>query len=181
MKLKRSALIIQKATRLWITCRNQVVSVAGHRASNTYLDDAAERQKFDNSIAEIGTTCQTMVEIGLETKAAGLIQMAWLNYKTRKSLYTRSFAATKIQSHFRGWILRRNFLIQKEAAIQIQSYIRCLRCWRLFQQYRFETKSAILVQTCVRSWIAWRRFRTLRSSAVVIQVSFCKALLWLSS
>ncbi|KAL5773413.1 hypothetical protein ACOSP7_013002 [Xanthoceras sorbifolium] len=176
IKLKRSVLLIQQATRLWITLRRQVVSITIHGAcSPNLLIGASDGQKCDHSIAEFEKTqlmFQKKVETDLEIEAAVMIQFAWMNFISRKSLRKKCFAATKIQSYFRGWLLRRRILDQKQAAIQIQSNFRCLRCWRDFQHYKIATKSAIFIQSYIRGWIAWRRARKLKYLAVVIQKHF---------
>ncbi|KAK3188356.1 hypothetical protein Dsin_027917 [Dipteronia sinensis] len=173
VKLKRSVLLIQQATRLWITRIHQVGSNTIHGASSPdILNGATDGEKFDHGITEFEKAplmCQKKVETDLETEAAVSIQFAWLNFKSRKSLRKKCFAATKIQSHFRGWLLRRRFLDQRRAAIQIQNDFRCLRCWREFQQYKTATKSAILIQSYMRGWIARRRAQRLKYLVVVIQ------------
>ncbi|KAI9198577.1 hypothetical protein LWI28_028033 [Acer negundo] len=173
VKLKRSVLLIQQATRLWITRIHQVGSNTIHGASSPdILNGATDGEKFDHGITEFEKApllCQNKVETDLETEAAVSIQFAWLNFKSRKSLREKCFAATKIQSHFRGWLLRRRFLDQRRAAIQIQNDFRFLRCWREFQQYKTATKSAIVIQSYMRGWIARRRARRLKYLVVVIQ------------
>ncbi|TXG47055.1 hypothetical protein EZV62_026349 [Acer yangbiense] len=173
VKLKQSVLLIQQATRLWITRIHQVGSNTIHGASSPdILNGTTDGEKFDHGITEFEKApllCQKKVETDLETEAAVSIQFAWLNFKSRKSLREKCFAATKIQSHFRGWLLRRRFLDQRRAAIQIQNDFRCLRCWREFQQYKTATKSAIVIQSYMRGWIARRRARRLKYLVVVIQ------------
>ncbi|KAG8482084.1 hypothetical protein CXB51_027074 [Gossypium anomalum] len=86
-----------------------------------------------------------------------------------RSLQNQTFAATKIQSHFRGWQLRRSFVNQKQAIIAIQSKLRQLKCSNVFQQYKMAARSAIIIQSCVRRWIAQRRALRCRYLTVAIQ------------
>ncbi|KHG16959.1 Abnormal spindle-like microcephaly-associated protein [Gossypium arboreum] len=86
-----------------------------------------------------------------------------------RSLQNQTFAATKIQSHFRGWQLRRSFVKQKQAIIAIQSKLRQLKCSNAFQQYKMAARSAIIIQSCVRRWIAQRRALRCRYLTVAIQ------------
>ncbi|KAA3478798.1 abnormal spindle-like microcephaly-associated protein-like protein isoform X1 [Gossypium australe] len=86
-----------------------------------------------------------------------------------RSLQNQTFAATKIQSHFRGWQLRRSFVKQKQAIIAIQSKLRQLKCSSAFQQYKMAARSAIIIQSCVRRWIAQRRALRCRYLTVAIQ------------
>ncbi|KAL1076224.1 hypothetical protein V6Z11_D10G015500 [Gossypium hirsutum] len=86
-----------------------------------------------------------------------------------RSLQNQTFAATNIQSHFRGWQLRRSFVKQKQAIIAIQSKLRQLKCSNAFQQYKMAARSAIIIQSCVRRWIAQRRALRCRYLTVAIQ------------
>ncbi|GMI93317.1 hypothetical protein like AT4G21820 [Hibiscus trionum] len=86
-----------------------------------------------------------------------------------RSLQNQTFAATKIQSHFRGWQLRRSFIKQKQAIIAIQSNFRRLKCLSALQQYKIAARSAIIIQSCVRGWIAQRKAWKHRHLIVVIQ------------
>ena len=97
-------------------------------------------------------------------------QIAWKEFVCR-SLQNQTFAATKIQSHFRGWQLRRSFMKQKQAIIKIQSNFRRLKCLSAFQQYKTAAKSAIIIQSYVRGWITQRQAWRYRYLIVVIQVS----------
>ncbi|TYJ12925.1 hypothetical protein E1A91_A10G014700v1 [Gossypium mustelinum] len=67
-----------------------------------------------------------------ETEAASRIQIAWKNFVCRY-LQKQTYAATKIQSHYRAWQLRRSFIKQKQEIIKIQSNFRRLKCWWAFQ------------------------------------------------
>ncbi|KAK0577950.1 hypothetical protein LWI29_002761 [Acer saccharum] len=183
VKLKQSVLLIQQATRLWITRIHQVGSNTIHGASSPdILNGATDGEKFDHGITEFEKApllCQKKVETDLETEAAVSIQFAWLNFKSRKSLREKCFAATKIQSHFRGWLLRRRFLDQRRAAIQIQN--ECFaatkiqshfRGWLLRRRFLDQRRAAIQIQNdfrCLRCWREFQQYKTATKSAIVIQ------------
>ncbi|KAE8728682.1 HSP20-like chaperones superfamily protein [Hibiscus syriacus] len=86
-----------------------------------------------------------------------------------RSLQKQTFAATKIQSHFRGWQLRSSFIKQKQAILPIQSNFRRLKCLSAFQQYKIAARSAIDIQSSVRGWIARTEYWKHRYLIVVIQ------------
>lgn len=175
-KLKRSVVLIQRATRTWISHRHQVKNMNNQGVSTPYLvSDAMDVQTCVPSILEIEKTpfmCQEKDDRELETEAALKIQLAWRNFTSNKSLHKKCVAATKIQSHFRGWQSRQRFLILKQATIKIQSHFRCLSCQRAFHENKVATRSAILMQSCIRGWLARRQASRFRCFIVNIQVSF---------
>ncbi|CAL5344527.1 unnamed protein product [Camellia sinensis] len=57
-------------------------------------------------------------------------------------------------SHCRGWLIRKEIVVQKEAVIKIQSAFRCIQCQKLFDCYRH---AAPEIQRFVRGQIARRR------------------------
>lgn len=59
-----------------------------------------------------------------------------------------------IQSHCRGWLTRRDLLLQRKAVIKIQNAFQCVKCWKAFQCYRY---AAIDIQRFVRGQITRNR------------------------
>ena len=86
-------------------------------------------------------------------------------------LQNQHFAATKIQSHFRRWLLRRGFQSQKQATLKIQSNFRMSRCLKMYQQHKALNKSATTIQSFVRRRICYREACKRKHLIVVIQVS----------
>ncbi|XWS15589.1 hypothetical protein CRYUN_Cryun34aG0013700 [Craigia yunnanensis] len=117
--------------------------------------------KQKQAITKIQSNCRRL-------KSWKAFQIAWKEFVCR-SLQNQTFAATKIQSHFRGWQLRRSFMKQKQAIIKIQSNFRRLKCLSAFQEYKTAAKSAIIIQSYVRGWIAQRQAWRYRYLIVVIQ------------
>lgn len=99
------------------------------------------------------------------------IQLAWKEFLASDYRHTRCSAASTIQSHTRGWLLKRRFLNLKQAALKIQSVLRSLRYLKDFHEYCTATKSAIIVQSHVRGCIARRGACQRRICILVIQVS----------
>ncbi|KAJ4703151.1 Abnormal spindle-like microcephaly-associated protein-like [Melia azedarach] len=179
VKLKRSVLIIQRATRLWMSHRHQTERVVGS-CTPDILGGATDVQDCVHSFSEIDKSplmCQENGESHLELQAAFKIQFAWRNFISSRFLQKNCFAATRIQSyfrevpwkprclivmiqrHFRGWLIRRDFLLQRESAKKIQSAVRSLNCWRAFHSQKH---AATEVQRFVRGQII--RSRLLGSS-----------------
>ncbi|KAL0012367.1 hypothetical protein SO802_007475 [Lithocarpus litseifolius] len=170
VKLKRSVLLIQQAARNWINNRHHGGNIVtcdvttlvqvnaaivvqkysrGWLARSRYIHEVAQLEKASNLCNEKGAS-------DLQTKAAVKIQLAWKNLIVCRSLHNQHFAATKIQSHFLGWLSRRRFLNERQATIKIQSNFRMKRCWRAYQQYKIAAFSTTLIQSYVRGWIARR-------------------------
>jgi len=152
VKLRRDVMLIQKATRIWIRQR--------HKSDCVSNLDVSTLDIVNPAIAS--STCQFD---GLTVQ---------LSSKTiiSRSIHEQQLAATKIRSHFQGWLLRRTFLIRKQAIMKIQSNYRCLRCRRAFQQFSIAKKSAIVIQSCVRGWIVRRKVGRYRYLIGVLQVSY---------
>ena len=95
--------------------------------------------------------CFRCLELSLFLCSVSKLQRWWRSLLMRK-LRTRS--SIIIQSHIRGWLERREILLQKEAVIKIQSAFRCTQCWKFFHCHRH---AAIEIQRFVRGQIArWR-------------------------
>lgn len=85
--------------------------------------------------------------------------------------FCKHLAATQIQSYFRGWLLRRQFLSLRRATIVIQKNIRMLRSWKEYKHYKNGVKSALVIQSSVRGWIARREGHRHRRLVIQVQVS----------
>lgn len=182
IKVRRSILLIQKATRIWLARR--------YREQKRINHDASTPDQMNNNIAipennhgwKVRTSCDNrnsqMVKASallkekglrdLEVEAAVKIQLSWKKFTFYK-VHNQNLSATKIQSYFRGWLVRKRFLNQKLAITRIQSDYRCLRCLRTFQQYKSQVRSAILIQSHVRGWFARKEAQRYKYFIIVIQ------------
>jgi abnormal spindle-like microcephaly-associated protein len=167
-------MLIQKATRIWIRQRHKSDCVGNLDVSTLDIVNAAIAvQKFIRGWAARSRYKDVQLE-----KASSTCQFdgltVQLSSKTiiSRSIHEQQLAATKIQIHFQGWLLRRTFLIRKQAIMKIQSNYRCLRCRRAFQQFCIAKKSAIVIQSCVRGWIVRRKVGRYRYLIGVLQVSY---------
>ncbi|KAL6657953.1 hypothetical protein ACP70R_005733 [Stipagrostis hirtigluma subsp. patula] len=84
-----------------------------------------------------------------ETVAAQTIQFAYRRFLHNK--YLRISAAIKIQSFWRGLLVRKCFTRQIQAIVAIQTVTRQILCHRAFQQHRL---AAVLIQRVARGWLA---------------------------
>ncbi|TYG65530.1 hypothetical protein ES288_D06G193400v1 [Gossypium darwinii] len=119
---------------------------------------------FQNAWKEF--ICRTLQN---QTLAATRIQSHFRGWQLRRNFMKKKQAIIKIQSHFRGWQLRRNCMKKKQAIIKIQSNFRLQKCLRAFQQYKNANRSAIIIQSFVRGWMARREARRYRFLVVMIQ------------
>ncbi|TYG97164.1 hypothetical protein ES288_A10G015800v1 [Gossypium darwinii] len=97
-----------------------------------------------------------------ETEAASRIQIAWKNFVCRY-LQKQTYAATKIQSHYRAWQLRRSFIKQKQEIIKIQSNFRRLK------SLQNQTFAATKIQSHFRGWQLRRSFVKQKQAIIAIQ------------
>lgn len=156
----KAAIIIQKCVRGWMV-RSQ--SILGHAP----IDNAS-------------LMCQKKGLSNSEIDAATRIQTAWKNFVSR-SRYKQTYAATKIQSHYRGWQLRRSFMKQKQAITKIQSNFRRMKCWRAFQiawkefvckSLQNQTFAATKIQSHFRGWQLRRGFMKQKQAIIKVQSNF---------
>ncbi|OMO64877.1 IQ motif, EF-hand binding site [Corchorus olitorius] len=144
----KAATVIQKHARGWMVRSRKILGPA--------------------QVVNASVMCQGKGLRNSEIEAATMIQIAWKKFVCR-SLQNQTFAATKIQSHFRGWQLRRIFVKQKQAIIKLQSNFRRLRCLSAFHYCKTVARSAIIIQSHVRGWIAQRKARRYGYLIVMIQ------------
>ncbi|MFS7934043.1 putative IQ motif, EF-hand binding, calponin domain, armadillo-like helical, CH domain superfamily [Helianthus anomalus] len=97
----------------------------------------------------------------LEIKAAITIQCHTRRWIARQVAYRCKRSIVLIQRFCRGWLTRRGFLLQKEAATRIQRALRSLKCFKEFNSHK---KAAIVIQRFVKGWII--RKRLLESDAI---------------
>ncbi|KAL1334639.1 hypothetical protein AAHE18_11G191700 [Arachis hypogaea] len=184
VKLKRSAKLIQQAVRSWLYCRHQqgcsrcpsvrtldpVTAaitiqkfVRGWMARYRYIFELDLKEKAMN-------LAQQNITLDLHTNAAVTIQLAWKNYRCCKSTCQKQhLLATKIQSNFRRWFLRKRFLNHVKATIKVQSYFRMWRCVKALQHLKVTSRAATFIQAFLRGWIARKEACARKNHIVDIQ------------
>ncbi|XP_042029606.1 abnormal spindle-like microcephaly-associated protein homolog [Salvia splendens] len=136
VNLRRSAIVIQHAVRVWLG--------QSHYKARTICN------KADN----------------LRTTAALTIQNFWKYYMIRRSVHGQHIAATNIQSHYRGWLMRRSFAHKKQAIIAIQS------SWKGYiikKSIRRQHLAATNIQIHYRGWLMRKNFACKKQATRVIQ------------
>ncbi|CAA2992467.1 abnormal spindle-like microcephaly-associated homolog isoform X2 [Olea europaea subsp. europaea] len=188
--LKRSIIIIQRATRAWISWRRcsrgaicKDLSTPGHVNAVTVIQRCIRgwnaRSVIDRRVNEKRNASGMSKENG-ETDlciiAAFTIQNAWQNFTSRKFIQSQNCAATKIQSYYRGWLMRKHFANKKQAIVTIQNIFKHLKLKRDFNLHRKQYKSAIIIQSHARGWMA-RKFFYMQKSLIVVMQNCCRG--WL--
>ncbi|KAI3456438.1 hypothetical protein Pfo_013101 [Paulownia fortunei] len=190
VNLKKSITVIQQAIRTWIAQRHYKASTISSQMHNPDLINAATviqscirgrrvRSVYAQrvTIKEKGSVMSEEDRVDdLQTKAAIIIQHSWKEYALSKSIRSQHFAATKIQSHYRCWLMRKSFACKKRAIRTIQRSFWSSRSRRDFQIHREENISAIIIQSHVRGWMARRQACREKNIFIRIQ-SFCRG--WL--
>ncbi|KAH9665080.1 Myosin-17 [Citrus sinensis] len=77
-------------------------------------------------------------------------------------------AARKIQRQTRTYIARKEFILLRNAAVILQSFLRGEMARKLYEQLRREA-AALKIQTNFRAYVAQRSYLTVRSSAMILQ------------
>lgn len=185
VKLKKSALLIQRVARNWITrrCNSRSIVTSDLFALDLvnasiviqkYLRGWLARSRYNHEVVQIEKPFPLHQEKGandLPVDSVAKIQFALTNSIICDPLQNQQCAATQIQSHFRGWLLRRRFQIQRQAILKIQSNFRMSRCLKAYQQYILLVKSATIIQSFVRRWICHKEACRRKHLIVTIQVN----------
>ncbi|XP_059292899.1 uncharacterized protein LOC132046322 isoform X3 [Lycium ferocissimum] len=167
LKLRRSVIIIQRAARDCISRKHVTGNALPQDLSTpTFIDAAIVIQKCIRGWIARSSLVNTQQSPEVPKECEDYIQHI-----------NAEVTATKIQSHYRGWLMRKNFVYQKQAAIKIQSIFRSARCLREFHSYKQETLSVITIQAYIRKWMAKRDFYRHKSQIILIQ-SHCRG--WLT-
>ncbi|KAE8664467.1 Binding,calmodulin binding [Hibiscus syriacus] len=193
VNLRRSVLLIQRSARSWIAQRPDTSCPDLVKAAIAITK--CFRGRVVRSIQIIENDSLKGQEKGLrncETEAATRIQIAWKNFVCRY-LHKQTSAATKIQSHFRGWLLRRSFMKQKQAIIRIQKTLPWLACkegafaangccnkdpesdtrhcrgWLVRKELLSERDAAIKIQRAIRCVLCQKTFHFQKLAAIEIQ------------
>uniref|UniRef100_A0A0D9VLR8 Myosin motor domain-containing protein n=1 Tax=Leersia perrieri TaxID=77586 RepID=A0A0D9VLR8_9ORYZ len=102
--------------------------------------------------------------------AARHIQSRFRTFITRKEFVKTRAASISVQAYCRGCLARKMYMVRREtaAAIIVQKYV---RRWRLHRTYQQARSAALLIQSCIRGFIARRYFSVIREqkAALVIQ------------
>ncbi|XVE51131.1 hypothetical protein DITRI_Ditri02bG0014400 [Diplodiscus trichospermus] len=186
LNLKRSVLLIQQAARIWIAKRHEAscpdlvkAAIVIQKCVRRWMVRLRDILGHSN-VKSASLKCQEKGLHNSETEAATRIQIAWKNFVCR-SLYKQTYAATKIQSHYRAWRLRSSFIKQKQAITKIQSHFRRLKRWRSFQiawkefvcrSLQNQTFAATKIQSHFRGWQLRRSFMKQKQAIVKIQSNF---------
>ncbi|KAF9587804.1 hypothetical protein IFM89_005679 [Coptis chinensis] len=166
--LRKSVLLIQRAARTWITRRRHSEPKSSLESLALSVQTAAMSRYHDmlDQLQESGLIHGEMV-INNRITTIFTYVLAWTRW--RNFIIRKCIAAIKIQSHWRAWLTRRNFLRQKKAVLVVQSAIRSFKCWTNLQQCRTETKSAIIIQSRFRGLLCRREANRRRGPIILIQ------------
>ncbi|CAK9327330.1 unnamed protein product [Citrullus colocynthis] len=166
LTLQRSAICIQRATRNWMIRKHQISR------------EVASLDRHDSAVPHLKITSipDGEMRISDQIKEASEFQIVSeecpiLNEDVvvSEAFCNEHLAAIQIQSHFRGGLLRRQFLSLRIAAVVIQKNIRMLRCWKECRHYKNVVTSATVIQSSVRGWIARREGHRQRHLIVLAQ------------
>ncbi|KAL3820693.1 hypothetical protein ACJIZ3_006598 [Penstemon smallii] len=166
-KMKKSIIIIQKATRDWISKRYDKGGTLGYQVHNPDLVNAAiviqscirgwtVRSVFIQRFTSKrrGLSRRDLIN-RVENASAIVIQShvrGWMGRKIafgvkQTFILGQHSAATKIQSHYRGWLMRKSFACHMQA----------IRMSRRDLIHRVESASAVVIQSHVRGWMARKK------------------------
>ncbi|KAI3948811.1 hypothetical protein MKX01_022225 [Papaver californicum] len=161
LKIKAATSFLQTVFRAWLGVKsaghyNKLNAISHHQLSSENHKHPIIFRRYLNFMVERNSFIRLKESVLL------------IQCTARKWIRQRS-AATKIQSHWRGWCMRREFLHLKKAVIKIQSGFRCLKAWRNYKQY---SSAATKIQSHWRGWSLRREFLHLKKAVIKIQCGF---------
>ncbi|PPS08516.1 hypothetical protein GOBAR_AA12142 [Gossypium barbadense] len=187
LKMMKAICLVQTVVRTWLTVKkntkiNKFCSASGQEFRSGIRSFRGWMVRSYHILGHACTEnaslkCQVKGLNNSEIEAATRIQIAWKNFLHR-SLHKRTYAATKIQSYYRGWRLRMRFMKQKQAITKIQSNFRRLKCWRAFQNawkeficrtLQNQTLAATRIQSHFRGLQSRRNFMKKKQAIIKIQ------------
>ncbi|XP_009472704.1 PREDICTED: abnormal spindle-like microcephaly-associated protein, partial [Nipponia nippon] len=100
------------------------------------------------------------------------IQAGFRGMKTRRFIRTRSESAELIQRRFRTFLIRKDFLSMKTAAVVIQRKYRATKLAKIQRQkYLSLLKAAIIIQSVYRGFVVRKKMQQMHQAATVIQAT----------
>ncbi|GER37137.1 myosin XI [Striga asiatica] len=145
------------------------------------------RRTFDEFLLRFGVLAPEVLDGNIDDKAACLVILDKMGLKGYQLGKTKVFlragqmaeldarraevlgnAARTIQRQIRTYIARKDFVVLRRAAIQLQSCWRAISALNLYEQLRQEA-AAIKIQKNFRCYIARVSYSTLQNSAIIVQ------------
>ncbi|XP_018114141.1 abnormal spindle-like microcephaly-associated protein homolog isoform X2 [Xenopus laevis] len=105
--------------------------------------------------------------------SAIILQAAYRGYTLRKSIMIQRFAAIRIQTAFRSCRIRGNYLRIKQSVVTIQRWYRCKTAGRK-ERERFlcSQRAIVTIQSAYRGWVTRKQVKVWNTAAVCVQSAF---------
>uniref|UniRef100_A0A7N0TP12 Calponin-homology (CH) domain-containing protein n=1 Tax=Kalanchoe fedtschenkoi TaxID=63787 RepID=A0A7N0TP12_KALFE len=160
---KRSALLIQRAVRSWISRRKsrRAAQIAATTLQCHFRRWLVKKRFCNEKQAAIAIQRNfrqfrswKALQLKITTRAATIIQSQYRAWCSQRDFRRRRHHVIIIQSHARGWLARRRFLKERKSAVKIQNL---WRDHRMIVKYNCYRQAAIEIQCHVRGWISRKR------------------------
>ncbi|XP_057811262.1 uncharacterized protein LOC131025484 [Salvia miltiorrhiza] len=179
VNLRKSIVVVQQAIRGWLARSHYKARTISNEAFNIdligfapviqscNLGQGAPSVHAQRTLIEKVSAAQVEDRAdNLRTTAALTIQNFWKDYIIRKSMCCQHIAATKIQSHYRGWLMRKSFAHKKQAIRAIQN------SWKdyiVIKYIRRQHLAATKIQSHYRGWLMRKNFACKKQAIRTIQ------------
>ncbi|XP_076959429.1 uncharacterized protein LOC143635490 [Bidens hawaiensis] len=179
-RIKNTISFLQAVIRVWVMVKNTSVtakfntikiqeeSYDGRKPSKSfsrYLIDRYAFIKLKRSVVAIQRAIRHWIAQKHQTDAAIMIQKCIRGHAAR-SAYVQQSTATRIQACYRGWILRKSFLHQKQAAVKIQNHYRGHKSRNSFL---YKKQAATVIQNYYCGLVVRKNFLNQKQAATKIQ------------
>lgn len=163
VNLKKSTIAIQQSIRAWLAQSHYKVRTISNETQKTNLigemapSICAQRETLKEKEDRVDD---------LQSAAALTIQFFWKDYIISKSMSSQHIAATKIQSHYRGWLMKKSFACKRQAIRAIQN------SWKEYtvrKSIQIQQVAATKIQSCYRGCLMRRSFAVRMQAIRTIQ------------
>ncbi|GFY64101.1 abnormal spindle-like microcephaly-associated protein homolog [Trichonephila inaurata madagascariensis] len=179
-KQKNAAVRIQSAFKCYITkkkfliLKSSVIKIQKYYRGYKLM--CSDQHKF--SLMQVGfmrlqaqfRANKARIKFREQKRAAIVIQSAFRSYINKKNYVTLKMCVIKIQQYYRGYKLmcseKQKYLLQINGFIKLQAQFRAYKAKKEFCQQK---KAAVTIQKTFRGYIVKKRFLALKSSVTKIQ------------
>ncbi|XP_030062606.1 LOW QUALITY PROTEIN: abnormal spindle-like microcephaly-associated protein [Microcaecilia unicolor] len=166
--------LVRKQVRLW---RKSVAVIQFHFRMRKRKNSC---RSINSSVHTIQKNCESKQQVCdrqeflIMKRSAICLQAAYRSYRVRKALKHHHCAVVKIQTVFRGHVMKKKYLTIRQACIKIQKWYKsCKISHNIRASFLRKRSAAVTIQRAFRHWVVQRQHQK-HTAAILIQSTFRK-------
>nr|XP_033772299.1 abnormal spindle-like microcephaly-associated protein [Geotrypetes seraphini] len=166
--------LVRKQVQLW---RKSVAVIQFHYRMRKERNSCVTTYSAVNTIQK---TCECKKQVCDRQKflnmkrSAICLQATYRGYRVRKALKQQHCAVLKIQTVFRGHVMKKKYLTIRQACVKIQKWYKsCKISHTIRANFLRKQSAAVTIQRAFRHWVAHRQHQK-HIAAILIQSAFRK-------